>query len=522
MKDIEEKLQKFEKNQKLKCKDLETEMEQLDKEILHERKVMEYLEQQKKSYEHEYLNDDLSQHNNVESYVILNEKEAELSTSLHEDILKTLCPKNPEKDYTSQSKLDRYESKGSTWKNLEFSPIKNNYLSTEGHKRKEYFDENLLNYQSIASTQQFVSIDEDQSPWNSTLQVRTKPSFTRGNQQKNIEGNAQNNSGHKRYDSVPTTISALEKQRAPNNNSNLGLNTFNLNIKKLMENTNESKRYSQDFSQNTGKSRVSQSPKKSRKEDSSFNIPLQSKKLNNRNNQVLTDYTNLKTNESLNMSHDSIKNIKGHSKENDINRLPPSIPLRTIDEEQSQRDAPRKIFEQQLVLNYMRKNQNFVGLGIPPTKEQQKNMTLPKKLGSSGSKENNPLPMPQPTSSSNNSRSQSANRQSRPDSIRIDHSRSKNLIQPSSQSNTRSRSLENKIGLELVANSRENLPPYNILGLGVNNYASVQADRPDNTRHQHHNSIEFNQTSMYDIHKDNYSQEEIRLIEIVRFVIIKN
>jgi len=330
-------LEQIEKVCKPKLENNEADMERLERDIFQLKKNIEQLEIQKlaieqKFIEQNYLSDDYHQQNTINSYAIFNEKNADFNSSLQEDFAKTLNLRNIDKEGTSYLKVDNEDEKGTTWKNIELSPIKD---ETSVLTQKKYmFYENPRNYQSVSSVHYMSNMqDYISSGANSTHSLNQQQFIRRSTMRSDqIEEISLQNSNHRRFESVPGMMSTLEKSKGSNVPIKV-TNNFNVSIKKLMD-TSMEKRKPAPEAYVSHKPRSSYVSGMSRKEEDYLNMPLQK----HRSSQSLSEQFNPHGN--YRVSPELTKTINSKGQEIRMNN---NGPLKTIDEEGTYRDTQKNL-----------------------------------------------------------------------------------------------------------------------------------------------------------------------------------
>jgi len=327
IKETEQKLEQINKVSRPKVVSAESDLDNFEKEIMSLRKNIEQLEIQKLAIEQKFVEQNylVDEANQINSYVILNDKSvADINTSLHEDMTRTLNFKNFEKEGVAQTKFQPEDdgSRSNSWKNLELSPIKNSDTSSIAHK-KDTFDDHLPQYHSVGSNQQILNIDDYQSAGSNISHGHGQPQFFR-RMSMNAEPNNVNQQ-HRRFESNPQG-SHIFNERKRHSLSKVMPAAVNVNLKNLMDASMD-----QGHAHNSSVE-VYKPPRKSlgatgsMRDENYLNLPLQQRHP-------------LPPRISPELTKASLS--KNNSKENIIG--PQSIgPLKTIAEEQTTfRDAPK-------------------------------------------------------------------------------------------------------------------------------------------------------------------------------------
>ena len=284
MREIGVNLNHLDDMKKSQVKETEVELESLNEEIRHLRKILEQLEFQKlgleqKFIEQTYLNDDFYHQNLAGLNTLLISKQSDFNTSINEDLANTLNSKG-ERVAIQDSKLDNKVRKDSEWNNIEISPIKKKADPNLIIKEKPMNNDNKVPHIPPEFNQMFRHTKNDQPPHNNNFDLITKPQFVRKAGSKNSERNLSTSNGqHNQYDTANPQINQ-ENFRAYYTSLKDDSNSFNENTSKTSNIDDSIKEYPSLQHIDESQMDIPNDFARFKRRDNCLNLPLQNQKIN--------------------------------------------------------------------------------------------------------------------------------------------------------------------------------------------------------------------------------------------------
>lgn len=420
--------------------------------------------------------------------------------------------------------------------------------------------------------QQLNSLEDYHSAGSNIYQNQpSRPQFVRRMTMKNepIEEIQHVSTSHRRFDSVPGMVVTVEKPKDSNISFKLGpTNTFNLDIKKLINpTTHDQRRPPVAETLNIYKPRTSHNETAPLKDEIYLNLPLQKRKLSQQYPSLFdqsTSQTSSTNSSASRPTYDPRNTLSASKGQESSSKLSGNIPLKTIDEEQSTYREQQRNFKNSrsfgshaLLHSQVKDKQDLLSYYNDLGRKSQRSTAKKMSLGNYSSSE--ATGVSDYGHSFSNSQSIKV-LQSRTDSIchslYRNLSSSKNLPShvdsqssfnpeslisqyqsaPVTNSNygKRSRSLgatqgHKNLGLDFSMiddTNRENRPPSslgNVHASNLANYASVPGEKPEGLfirqLQGQASSKDLRHTGTYKFRTDNISSQDLHLLEIVSYSI---